>query len=68
MRSLRDMENPYQYAPEVSIVSTDTHGGRTLSEPGIEISTPSNDLAHSRRREPSATEVPGWQWDALRPL
>jgi hypothetical protein len=27
------------------------HGGRTLSEPGIEIWTPSNDLAQSRRRE-----------------
>jgi hypothetical protein len=24
MRSLRDMENRYQYAPEVSIVRTDT--------------------------------------------
>jgi hypothetical protein len=43
------------------------HGGRTLSEPGIEIWTPSNDLAPSRRREPSATEVPGCQWDALKP-
>ena len=27
------------------------HGGRTLSEPGIEIWTPSNDLAESRCRE-----------------
>ena len=27
------------------------HGGRTLSEPGIEIWTPSNDLEQSRRRE-----------------
>jgi hypothetical protein len=27
------------------------HGGRTLSEPGIEIWTPSSDLAQSRRRE-----------------
>jgi integrase len=36
-------------------------------EPGIEIWTLSNDLAHSRRRESSATEVPGWQWDALKP-
>src|ERR1039458_4395226 len=27
------------------------HGGRTLSEPGIELWTPSNDLAQSTRRE-----------------
>src|SRR5664279_2487233 len=44
------------------------HGERTLSEPGIWIWTPSNDLAQSKRQESSATEVPGYQWDALKPL
>ena len=44
------------------------HGEGTLSEPGIRIWTPSNDLAQSRRRASSATEVPGCQWDALKPL
>jgi hypothetical protein len=44
------------------------HGGRTLSEPGIEIWTPSNDLAQSRRRESQAPQVPRCQWDALKPL
>ena len=43
------------------------HGGRILTEPGIQIWTPSNDSAPSRRRESSATEVPGCQWDALNP-
>src|SRR5664279_5242151 len=42
------------------------HGERTLSEPERWIWTPSNDLAQSRRRESSATEVPGRQWDALK--
>jgi len=37
-------------------------GGRTLSEPGIQIWTPSNDLAQSRRRESLAPQVPGCQW------
>ena len=44
------------------------HGERTLSELRIRIWTPSNDLAQSRRRESSATEVLGCQWDALKPL
>src|SRR5208282_157686 len=44
------------------------HRERTLSEPGMRIWTPSSDLAQSRRREPLATEVPGCQWDALKPL
>ena len=44
------------------------NGERTLSEPGMGIWIPSNDLAPSRRRESSATEVPGCQWDALKPL
>jgi hypothetical protein len=44
------------------------HGGRTLTEPGIQIWTPSNDLAQSRRREWSAPQVPDCQWDALKPL
>ena len=44
------------------------HGERTLAELGIRIWTPSNDLAPSRRRASSATEVPGCQWDALKPL
>ena len=44
------------------------HGERTLSPPGIRIWTPSNDLAPSRRRESSVTEVPGCQWDALKSL
>jgi len=43
-------------------------GEQTLSEPGIWIWTPSSDLAQSRRRASSATEVPGCQWDALKPL
>jgi len=55
-----DLEN-YRRAPM-------HHGERTLAEPGIRIWTPSNDLAQSRRRESSATEVPGCHWDALRPL
>ena len=46
----------------------DTRGERTLSEPGIRIWTPSNDLAQSRRGESSATEVPGCQLDALKHL
>jgi hypothetical protein len=33
----------------------------------LEFWTRSNDLAQSRRREPSAAEVPGCQWDALKP-
>jgi hypothetical protein len=44
------------------------HGERTLSEPGVRIWTPSSDLAPSRRRESSAAEVPGCQWDALKSL
>jgi hypothetical protein len=48
--------------------SPDAHGERTLSEPGIGIWTPNNDLAQSRRGESSATEVPGCQWDALEHL
>jgi hypothetical protein len=48
--------------------SPDTRGERTLSEPGVRIWIPSNDLAQSRRRETSATEVPRCQWDALKPL
>ena len=44
------------------------HGEGTLAEPGIRIWTPSNDLAQSRRRASSATEVLGCQWDALKPL
>src|ERR1035441_5439454 len=48
---------------------TPMHPGEwTLSEPGIWIWTPSNDLAQSRRRGSSVTEVPGRQWDALKPL
>ena len=43
------------------------HGERTLAEPVIRIWTPSNDLAQSRRRESSALQVPGCQWDALKP-
>ena len=46
--------------------SPGTRGERTLSEPGLRIWTPSNDLAQSRRRASSATEVPGCQWDALK--
>ena len=42
------------------------HGGRTLSETGIQIWTPSNDLAPSGRRESLAPQVPGCQWDALK--
>jgi hypothetical protein len=41
--------------------------GRTLTEPGIQIWTPSDDSAQSRRLESSATEVLGCQWDALNP-
>lgn len=43
-------------------------GERTLSELGIRIWTPSNDLAQARRRASSATEVPGRQSDALNSL
>jgi hypothetical protein len=44
------------------------HAKRTLSEPGIRIRTPSNDLAQSRRRASSDTEVPWCQWDTLKPF
>ena len=43
------------------------HDGRTLTEPEMQIWTPTNDSAPSRRRESPATEVPGCQWDALNP-
>ena len=43
-------------------------GERTLSEPEIRIWTPSNDMAQSRRRASSDAEVPGCQWDTLKPL
>ena len=48
--------------------SPDARGEPTLSEPGIRIWTPSNDLAQSRSRASFATEVPGCQWDALESL
>ena len=44
------------------------HGEQTLSEPGIRDRTPGNDSAPSKLRASSATEVPGCQWDALKPL
>ena len=43
------------------------HGERTLSEPEMQIWTPSNNLAQSRRRGSSAPQVLGCQWVALKP-
>ena len=51
-----------------TLLDTQFHKPNRLSEPGMRIWTPSNDLAPSRRRASSATEIPGCQLDALKPL
>jgi hypothetical protein len=67
--SLGGIRRTHRRGPEDSWEPRQTQAASgTLSEPGMRVWTPSNDLAQSRRRASSATEVPGCQWDALKPL